>query len=129
MRILRAIGVVAAVLLIGACSNATDTCAGTGAFAVSAEIRDARTGQPMAYGGTVLELREDSYVERVSWEAGSPDSLRLRAGFERPGTYAVTVTRLGFLTWSRSGIRARRDECAQLQEVVLPVRLEPQAGG
>lgn len=123
------LGSVSALLFLGACSNASDTCAGTGAFAVSAEIRHATTGLAMAHGGTVLEIREATYVERVSWEAGSSDSLRLRAGFERPGTYQVTVSHVGFLTWSRSGIRARRDECGQLQEVVLPVRLEPHAGG
>lgn len=122
-------GAILAVVMTAACNNASDTCAGTGAFAVSAEIRDATTGQPMAHGGTVLELREAGYVERVSWEAGSSDSLRLRAGFERPGTYQVTVSRVGFVTWSRSGVRARRDECGQLQEAIFQVRLAPQAGG
>lgn len=49
----------------------------------------------MAHGGTVLEIREATYVERVSWEAGSSDSLRLRAGFERPGTYELVEELLG----------------------------------
>lgn len=119
---------VPALLSLGACSNSADTCAGTGAFAVSAEIRHATTGQAMAHGGTVLEIREATYAERVSWEAGSSDSLRLRAGFERPGTYQVTVSRVGFVTWSRSGVRVRRDECGQLQAVVVSVRLQPESG-
>lgn len=126
--IVRMLATAVASLLVAACNTGPGTCAGYGDFAISAEIRDARTGKPIAHGGTVLELREGAFIERIIWETGSADSLRLRAGYERPGTYNVIVTRPGYATWTRTAVRVRRDDCGQLLGAVLRVALEPQAG-
>ena len=111
---------------VTACDSPYSVCAPIGGAAVTAEIRDSVTHSPLAWGGTILELREGAYVERTP-DAAAFDSLTLYAGFIRPGTYIVTVTRPGYADWSRANVVARKGECDGVDTVLLRVFLQPLA--
>jgi hypothetical protein len=84
--------------------------------AVVVEIRDARTGAPLAgsAGGVVRDgMFVDSLRPYESTGAG-PGSAGLysrRGADERPGTYAVEVRATGYTVWTVSGVRASRGVC------------------
>jgi hypothetical protein len=106
-----------------ACDSESSVCAPVLGAAVTAEIRDSVTNLPLAWGGTVLEIRDGSYVEQTP-PAAAFDSLTLYAGFGRPGTYTVTVTRPGYAEWTRANVVARKGECDGVDTVLLRVFLQ-----
>ncbi|HSA54820.1 MAG TPA: carboxypeptidase-like regulatory domain-containing protein [Gemmatimonadaceae bacterium] len=111
--------------IVTACDSGSSVCAPIGGAAVTAEIRDSVTHLPLAWGGAVLEIREGTYVERTPAAYNAPDSLTLYAGLVRPGTYTVTVTRPGYVEWSRSNVTARKGACNGVDTVLLGVFLQP----
>ena len=117
-----------AVCLLGACHGSNEPCgAGSGHYAVVAFITDSATGAPLAYRSSLI-IRDGFYVDSVPFRSTVADSARgstLLAGFDREGTYAVTVRREGSRVWTRDNVRATRDRCGELKEAELQVRLQP----
>jgi hypothetical protein len=76
------------------------------------EIRDARSGQPIADSAIVL-ARAGSYVDTLRAGAVERDgSMRDRRGvWERPGVYAVEVRRPGYRAWTADGVAVDQGPC------------------
>lgn len=84
----------------------TQACTTLYAFGVSATVRNARTGEPIA--GATLVLADGAYRETMM-PIGPPGSYA-GAG-ERPGTYTLTVTAQGFQPAPPRSIVVTGDEC------------------
>jgi hypothetical protein len=103
-------------LLTAACGNFVDGGACTASIepAVVVEIRDARTGAPLASGASGV-VAEGTYADSLRPYEGAggttPSLFSRRAADERPGTYAVTVAHPGYQTWTATGVRAGSDAC------------------
>ena len=88
------------------------------------EVTSAATGNALG-GGSVMTLRDGSYVETVDLVSGNA----LLGAWERPGTYEVSITRAGFRTWTRSGVRVvEEDDGCHVVQVVLQAALQPASG-
>jgi hypothetical protein len=79
-----------------------------GVFGLRVEVRDARTGAPLAYDAMLVVsdgLRADTVR---GWELyGGLDraaQTHLPALFQRAGSYDVEVTHPDYRTWSRAGV-------------------------
>src|SRR5688572_11785811 len=82
--------------------------------AIVVEIRDARTGAPVANGARGA-VHDGPYTDSLTpYEGIGLDPTTLvsrRAADERPGTYAVEVNHPGYRTWSVAGVRAVAGTC------------------
>lgn len=100
--------------------------------AIVVEIYDARTGEPAAYGATVI-ARDGSYADTVKGSdfAHPGGQISVFVADDRPGTYDVTVTKPGYEIWRRENIRVREVEGdgffapTRPDQVQLAARLEP----
>ena len=82
-------------------------------YGISATVTDAATGASIT-PGSYLVVREGGYVDSASAMGDF-----LAAAGERAGTYAITIGRPGYSSFSQSGVRVTRNECH-----VNPVQLE-----
>lgn len=72
---------------------------------IAITIRHGATGDSI---GRALVIAEDgAFVDSTRSDGSGTAAL----AFERPGTYAVTVTKKGFSSWSRSPVRVSEGEC------------------
>ena len=82
--------------------------------AIVVEIRDARTGAPLANGAKGA-VHDGAYVDSLGpyeWIGTDLNTLfSRRAANERPGTYAVEVNHPGYRTWTVGGVRAIAETC------------------
>jgi hypothetical protein len=84
--------------------------------AIVVEIRDARTGAPLANDARGA-VHDGAYVDSlVPYEGtgGGAGPLILssrRAADERPGTYSVEVNHPGYRGWTVAGVRASKGKC------------------
>jgi hypothetical protein len=88
-------------------------------------VRDSVTG--VAAGrGAFVGAREGAYSELLQFlgDVIPTDSLTFVGATERAGTYLITVTKAGYLTWVRTGVRVVADEC-HVHPVTVEVRLQP----
>lgn len=87
-------------------------CDSIGVFALRVDIRDSRTDEPAARGATLIARREFGADTVHVSTAGSPgDSAHLGSlyvGMEA-GRYDLTITRPGYQTWRRDGVRVGSD--------------------
>ena len=101
---------------ISGCSSATavNACPAVIAPAIVVEVKDSRTGNPIAQGARGV-VREGSYVDSLKPFAGissDPATLTsLQGAAGRPGTYTVTVEKPGYLIWSQTAVKAADDQC------------------
>lgn len=119
-------------LLATGCVSPFDpaVCTAVAVPAIVVEIRDARTGVPLA-GLAAGVVRDGAYVDSLR-PAGFLDAtdvvgsmLSRQAAHERPGTYTIDIRRSGYQDWTRVGVRVRSGRChvetqslvAQLQAV------------
>lgn len=120
-------------VLLGGCAE--DMVARPG---LEIEIRDARTGQPVAYDATVI-VADGSYADtirvREMYSAVTVEDGIVWAADNRPGTYDVTIVHPQYQTWTRTGIRVRSSgessafDSSPLPETVhVAASLEPAAG-
>ena len=74
-------------------------------------------------------IREDDYVASLRVQGWARDAagvivgIILKAGWERPGTYSVTVEAPEYHTWVRRGAVVVRDSDGELQTVHLSAHL------
>lgn len=123
------LGVVA--IAASACQNsaALETCDGARSYGIEVRVLNASTGQTIAAGagGSVSEgAFVDSLAPRPgeAWADLRQDELVLAGALERPGTYAVTITRPGFQDWRARDVRVVRNACG-VATVRLTARLSP----
>lgn len=96
---------------------------------VVVEIRDARSGAPLA-GLAAGVVRDGAYVDSLRPAAFSDPSdpvgsmTSRQAAPERPGRYAVEVQRAGYQPWTRTGVRVGRGAC-HVETARLRADLEP----
>lgn len=75
------------------------------------EVRERGGGGPAAQGA-VATVTDGEYVEVAAGPvSGHPDAVFIGAAGERPGTYAIQVTREGFVPWDTTGVVVEADIC------------------
>ena len=106
--------------LLGACSDRAAPCPPTALVAaVDVEIRAAATGAPLAAAARGA-IRGGAYLDSlVPGRSVGGTLISRRAGFQRPGTYTVTVVVPGYATWEQAGVVAHEGSCT-----VEPVSLQ-----
>ena len=95
-------------------------CAAPRSEAVEVTVRDSISGQAAADGaiGTLVGGGVDDTLEHL-------DSLKIRGG-DQIGTFAVTIDRPGYLTWSASSVHVTEvGPCGNVIPVDLSARLQP----
>jgi hypothetical protein len=85
------------------------------------EVRDSVTGA-LASAGATLVARDGAYIDSVTVTA---DFARITMAENRTGTYTLTISKQGYLTWVRAGIVAQGDECGPSAAVYVLARLRP----
>jgi hypothetical protein len=123
-------------ILVAGVAIATLRCSGDGPTvctasvepAIVVEIRDARTGAPIAEGARGV-VRDGAYVDSLApyaFTGASPSTMySRRAADERPGRYAVEIIHYpAYQTWTATDVRVERGEC-HVSTVTLQARLEP----
>ena len=102
-------------------------CTGSVEPAVVVEIRDARTGVPLAERAAGA-VREGAFVDSLTPYAflgSDPSSMySRRAANERPGRYEVEVQLAGYLPWAAGDVRVADGQC-HVRTVTLQARLQP----
>jgi len=95
-------------------------------FAVLLEVVDSVSGQPVVDRDGTVMIADGAYADTVQMTApGHPIGL----ASERPGTYSVAVRARGYLPWSMSGIRVRKDDAGcHVVTVTLTALLRPDMG-
>src|SRR5918999_787750 len=117
MRRLQPIVILAAAVLIAGCNNLfTGACTADFRHGIVVEVRDAVTGATAAEGARLV-VRDGNYVETVDGPP-APSLTFLQAAGERPGRYDLTVSKPGYVDWTRADVLVRDGGCH-----VVPVQL------
>ena len=96
--------------------------------AIIVEMRDARTGAPLA-GLAVGTVRDGAYIDSLRPHSYLDASeltgtmLSRQAAHERSGRYTVEVERPGYQRWTRSDVRVRDADC-HVQTQTLRAQLQ-----
>ena len=114
------------VLVTGACDvldSSPVVCTRELRFGLIVTVEDSVTGAPAAADARLV-ARDGAYADTVIGPspATDPNALTLFAVPERPGTYELTVSKNGFLTWQRSRVIVTADEC-HVRPVAVTARL------
>jgi len=95
---------------------------------IIARVRDARTGQPLFAGVTLLAYTSDAR-DSVTVAGAVPPSvdpvINLYPRVFSGGVYTVEVRLQGYETWRRLGVRVGQDHCGHTIAARLNVALEP----
>jgi hypothetical protein len=84
--------------------------------AIVVEIRDARTGAPLANDAKGA-VHDGAYVDSLAPYEGTGSGagplvlFSRRAADERPGNYSVEVNHAGYRAWTRTGVRVVSGQC------------------
>ncbi len=115
-------------ILFAACETYEPSinCTAIAVPAIAVAVMDSVTGASAADGARVY-VRDGAFVDTLSAPPiivpGEPNYFS--GPFERPGTYVVTVEKIGYKMWSRSGITVTEDECHVIT-VTLAAELVPE---
>lgn len=126
----RAAALLLALLFTAACGEATLSGVGCPEIArasIAVTVEDSITAAPIAAGATLI-IRDGTFVDSASYPVGQLNAdawaLATPNSFERPGTYDVTIRRVGYLQWDREDVEVRMTDCG-VAPVVLRARLQP----
>jgi hypothetical protein len=121
MTIKKALFAAAALLALGACEAISDpiVCPAYIPPAVTVTVLDSITGANVTGGATVVLGNGTSMESRVGLPGASEVDLGGRAG-----TYTVTASQSGYLTWTKTGVKVEKGECG-VRTVQLVARLKP----
>jgi hypothetical protein len=88
-------------------------------------VRNSSTSAGIASGASLV-AQDGTYKDSVAAPANRADldNSPLFAAAERAGTYQVTVTKTGFVTWTQSNVRVTADRC-HVNTVTLTALLQP----
>lgn len=109
------------------CIGPFDPCGSdVGSFAVQVNVTDARNGGPPSTQPTLV-VKDGAFADTaVGPSPGTVTRVFVAAAVERPGTYDVTVTAPGYLTWTKSGVQVGRGKCDKVETARLTAELQPQ---
>jgi hypothetical protein len=81
-------------------------------YGLSVYVKDSLTGAAVASGASLV-VRDGVFKDSVSHPSGRPElnALPLLTAGERAGTYQISVSKPGYLPWSRSNVRITANEC------------------
>lgn len=124
-----AITAIASAAFALACEEPLVTCAGTGSPAFIAEVRDAGSGSPAAFGamlitrfGTLVDTTTPRFQES---EALTATTIMSGMGY-RPGHWSVSVEKDGYAEWTRADLTLpAAGPCGDGESVLLQVELIP----
>lgn len=95
-------------------------CTDLFAYGLTVSVTDSSTQSAMSSGVSVV-ARDGSYVDSA---APFPGASTFALAGERAGTYSVTVRKVGYKDWVKSGIQVTKDVC-HVQPVGVTARLQP----
>ena len=111
----RTLAVVVLAVLSASCEEPLTVCNLNLVYGLIVVPTDSITGRSLAGSGTLVEVRDGSYVDTLQ----QMSATEYQGAGERPGTYTVMVQHQGYRPWQRNDIRVREDECH-----VIPVRVD-----
>jgi hypothetical protein len=81
-------------------------------YGLSVHVKDSLTGAAIASGASLV-VRDGAFKDSVSHPGGRPElnAFPLVTAGERAGTYQISVSKPGYLPWSRSNVRVTANEC------------------
>lgn len=104
------------------CVFAPEDCTADFRFGLTVLVRDSVTTAP-AGDGAIVTAQDGSYVETLTVFAGDWDSVTFVGAGERPGRYALSVSKPGYRSWVRNGVRVGEDGC-HVQRVIIEAWLQ-----
>ena len=111
-------------LLATTCDEDDDVyCTQEAKAGLSITVKDAVTNEILSTGVTVI-AQHGEYTETLEAFTGNDESTVFIGAWERQGTYIVTVSKEGYLTFTSSPIQVTADECHVIPQL-LNVALQP----
>lgn len=104
------------------CALAPENCTADFRFGLTVLVRDSSTAAP-AGDGAIVTAEDGAYVETLTVFPGDWDSVTFVGAGERPGRYALTVSKPGYRAWVRRGVRVGEDGC-HVQRVTIEAWLQ-----
>jgi hypothetical protein len=90
---------------LSACSQTT-VCDDQLVPAIRVTVRDSLTGVFLGSASTVVALRHGTPVDTIQAPPTAVDADPVLVGF-LPGTYDLTVTRVGYMTWTKQDVQVQ----------------------
>ncbi len=93
-------------------NNGTD-CDLVAEFSLAVSVVDSITNAPRG-GGALVTATDGEFTRSTRGDmpaAGAAETKTLYLISERKGTYTITVTRDGYATWQKSGVKVTADAC------------------
>lgn len=91
---------------------------------LTVEFKDAVTGQPLYYGFNSLNYADGENVGYLRLVQGSEPPV-FQGAMETPGTYILTINRVGYQPYVSEPITVTKDECHVINQYVV-IELQPQ---
>lgn len=92
---------------------------------ISIRVTDSASGNPISCGARAV-VTAGTYSEAVDNSGpGCSDSTRLLAAFERPDTYAITVSKAGYRDFTIQDVVVTRAPVCHVNTVTVEARLSP----
>jgi len=115
-----------ALLLVSACGGSDDdpvVCTASLEAGIRIHVTDSASGNPISCGARAV-VTAGTYSEAVDnlSSPGCLDTAMLLAAFERPGTYAVTVSKAGYLDFAINDVVVTAGVC-HVNTVTVEARL------
>lgn len=115
-------------LLVPACGGSDDdpvVCTASLEPGIRILVTDSVSGNPNSCGARAV-VADGTYSEAAENPSspGCLDTAMLLAAFERPGTYAVTVSKAGYLDFALSDVAVTAGVC-HVNTVTVEARLSP----
>ena len=128
LRLLKISAPCAVALYLAACSSSKSTgmaCTEEFRYGLAVYVNDSLTNTPIASGASLV-ARDGTYKDSVAFPSARPDldPYALNSAGERAGTYQLTVTRPGYLPWSKNNVRVTANVC-HVNGVSVTARLVP----
>lgn len=114
---------VLAVPLMAACALKTD-CTNTGVYGVVVAVEDSTTLEPIADSTLATVAAAGGYVDTMSIIEFNIDGKpwRLGGAVDRPGTYDVFLSRIGYYDWEAHEVGVASGSCG-VQPIFLRARM------
>lgn len=116
---------VGASAILSGCGNSPTVCTEIAIPGIALEVRDSVTYYPAA-SNAIGVAQDGSFVDTLEY-VPTPDPttlLTMVGAWERQGTYDITVSKTGYLTWHRDSVVVTGDQC-HVHTVQIEVLLQP----
>lgn len=106
------------------CDVGSSTCESDFEPAVKVTVRDSVTDGLITLGAFGV-LEDGSYRDVMLYHTDASNLPSLWGGLGRVGTYTVTVTRDGYVSWQRTGVVVHTQDACHLGTAYMVARLVP----